>query len=264
MPKDKIRLFEGRPILDIRSLGRNGPGRRHVSPTEADVMRRTLNRDPEVLVKVVSKGGQDLKAVESHLGYVGRQGEVEIMDDDGGRHGGKEAAILLIADWNLDLQEHRSSFALRPTAKGKPPKLVHKLIFSMPPGTAPQKVLAAVKSFAREEFALQHRYAMAMHTDEPQPHVHLVVKAVSEHGIRLNIRKVTLRMWRSEFARHLREQGVRANATDRLSRGRTGRSLPDGAFRANERHALTRIRLQPDAPNDTKSLARWAAVGREV
>ena len=32
----------------------------------------------------------------------------------------------------------------------------------------------------RDEFGLTHRYAMALHTDEPHPHVHVLVKAVSE------------------------------------------------------------------------------------
>src|SRR6185436_21166985 len=99
------------------------------------------------------------------------------------------------------------------------PRLVHKLMFSMPAGTQPDRVLAAVRNFATEEFALQHRYAMVLHTDEPHPHVHMVVKAVSEQGERLNIRKDTLRRWRSEFAEHLRRLGVAANVTERAVRG---------------------------------------------
>jgi hypothetical protein len=35
--------------------------------------------------------------------------------------------------------------------------------------------LNAVRRFAREQFELQHRYVMALHTDEPHPHVHRVV-----------------------------------------------------------------------------------------
>ncbi len=61
-------------------------------------------------------------------------------------------------------------------------KLVHKLMFSMPAGMPPQKVLEAVKTLAREEFALKHRYVMVLHTNEPHPHVHMVLKAVSEQG----------------------------------------------------------------------------------
>jgi hypothetical protein len=45
----------------------------------------------------------------------------------------------------------------------------------MPAGTPPDKVLAAVKNFAREEFALKHRYTMVLHTDVPHPHAHVVV-----------------------------------------------------------------------------------------
>lgn len=77
--------------------------------------------------------------------------------------------------------------------------------------------IAAAKDFAREELGLKHRYAMVLHTDEPHPHVHMVVKAVSEQGVRLNIRKATLREWRRKFARHLRAYGVDGNA-NRASR----------------------------------------------
>ena len=45
---------------------------------------------------------------------------------------------------------------------------------------------------------------MVLHTDEGHPHVHLVVKAVSEQGERLYIRKATLRGWRPTCASRLR------------------------------------------------------------
>ena len=102
----------------------------------------------------------------------------------------------------------------------------------MPPGTPAKGVLEAARNFAREEFALKHRYALALHTDEPHPHVHLVVKAVSERGERLNIRKATLREWRQEFARHLRDQGIAANATERAVRGENRTHKRDGIYRA--------------------------------
>jgi Relaxase/Mobilisation nuclease domain len=67
---------------------------------------------------------------------------------------------------------------------------VHKMIFSMAAGTPPNKVLAAVKDFAREEFGAKHRYAMVLHTDEPHPHVHMVVKAMGYDGTRMNIETI--------------------------------------------------------------------------
>ena len=91
----------------------------------------------------------------------------------------------------------------------------------MPPGTPADRVLRAVHKFALNEWQLKHRYAIALHTDDDHPHVHVVVKAVSEQGQRLNIRKATLRAWRQQFAANLRELGVAANATERAVRGET-------------------------------------------
>src|SRR5262249_44732795 len=126
-------------------------------------------------------------------------------------------------------------------------KLVHKIMLSMPPGTPPNGVLEAARSFAREEFALKHRYALVLHTDEPHPHVHLVVKAVSEQGERLNIRKATLREGRREFARRLREQGVAANAPERAVRGETRTHKLDGIYRATLRGDSTHTRARTEA-----------------
>jgi hypothetical protein len=136
---------------------------------------------------------------------------------------------------------------LGPLKDRSPPKLVHKILFSMPAGTPPKKVLEAVKDFAREEFALKHRYAMVLHTDEPHPHVHMVVKAVSEQGVRLNIRKATLREWRKEFARHLRAHGVEANATERAVRGNRLPAKLDGIYRAEQRGASHHTRTRAEA-----------------
>lgn len=91
----------------------------------------------------------------------------------------------------------------------RPVKLVHNIVLSMPSPTPPEAVLAAAKVFAREKFALKHRYAMAPHTHQQHPHVHLVVKAESETGPRLHIDKALLREWRQDFARMMREHRSR-------------------------------------------------------
>jgi Relaxase/Mobilisation nuclease domain len=236
MSKRVIDSGPGRPLLDIASYARRGPGHRdRLSLEEIQLISRTVRRAPEVMVKVLSRGGQDMKAVGKHFTYLSRKGDLPIETDDGQEVRGKRAEANLIKDWDLDIQEQRPTSALGARADHKAPKLVHKLMFSMPPGTPPTKVLAAVKVFAREEFGLKHRYAMVLHSDEPHPHVHMVVKAVSEEGVRLNIRKSTLRYWRREFARRLREQGVEANATERAVRGNTMTSQRDGIFRSSQR-----------------------------
>jgi hypothetical protein len=236
-------------LFDLLSYGRRGPGRRdHLSPGEIAQVARTVRRTPEVMVKVLSRGGQDLKAVGRHLDYLRLrdEGELGLETDDGQRLTGDTVTEELLESWDLDLEEHRRRSDLDARGGGSA-KLVHKLLFSMPAGTPPDKVLAAVKNFAREEFGLKHRYAMVLHTDDPHPHVHVVLKAVSEQGQRLHIRKAALRDWRSEFARHLRELGVAANATPRYVRGETSLRKPDGIYRASLRGESTYMRDRSEA-----------------
>lgn len=251
MPRRTIDLSGSRPLLDLVSFGRRGPGRRdRLSSVEIEHVRRTIDRTPEVMVKVLSKGGQDAKAVHRHLDYLSRRGDLELETDDGERIVGKDAQNALLEDWGLDMYEDRRRSGLLPRGDRRPPKLVHKLLFSMPAGTPAERVLQAVRNFAVEEFALQHRYAMVLHTDEPHPHVHMVVKAVSEQGKRLNIRKETLRRWRAEFADHLRRLGVPANATERAVRGETRTPKLDGIYRAMRRGESSHLRDRVDEVAD--------------
>ena len=242
----------GKPLFDLRSFGRHGPGRRHLAPADLAVIARTVRRAPEVMVKVLTHGGQNLGAVGRHFNYIDRGGELLVETDGGTPLKGKGVGKSLIEDWDLDLEKDRRAANVKARGVKRPPQLLHKLLFSMPARTPPQKVLGAVKAFAREEFGAKHRYAMVLHTDEPHPHVHMVVKAVSEEGVRLNIKKSTLRDWRQEFARHLREQGVAANATDRQVRGVVNPQKTDGIHRAAMRGASTHW------------LKRTAAVAREL
>jgi hypothetical protein len=177
--------------------------------------------------------------VQAHLDYIGREGEGVIETDDGAQLQEKGFEKALVMDWDLDLEEQRRHTQRAVAVGRKPPKLVHNLVFSMPKGTPPDKVHAAVRKFATEKFALQYRYAMALHTDQGHPHVHVVVKAVSEQGERLNIRKATLREWRQDFARYLRDLGVEANATERAVRGEVRPQKATGIHRAMMRCAST-------------------------
>jgi hypothetical protein len=246
--------------LDIGSYARKGPARRdRLSNAHIAFIARTVRGTPEVMIKMLNQGGRGLGAVARHLKYLDRDGELAIETDDGEPFKGKDASSALIDDWDLELDARRPPTAdHKPRETAKRPKLVHKMIFSMPAGTPPQKVLAAVKDFAREEFGAEHRYAMVLHTDEPHPHVHMVVKAMGYDGTRLNIRKATLRQWRREFARHLREHGVAANATERAVRGVTKPQKTDGIYRAERRCDSTHWRQR------TVAVARAMTPGGEI
>ena len=243
MPSLNVSLLDGRPLFDVASYARRGPGRRdRLSPAELAQVSRIVRRVPEAVVKVLPKDPRNLSAVQRHADYIRRYGELDLETDDGEQVNGKGAGHQLIEDWDLDLDEHRRQSDLAAARGRAPPKLVHKLMFSMPPGTPAQGVLAAARNFLREQFALKHRYAFVVHTDEPHPHVHAIVKAVSEQGIRLHIKKATLRDWRREFARHLREQHIEANATERAVRGETRIYKTDGIYRAACRGESTHTR----------------------
>jgi hypothetical protein len=243
-----FRIRDAEPLFDIVSYGRGGSREtgRQFTPAQVEQIRRTVQRAPEAVVKVLPRDSNDLKAVGKHFDYIGRYGKLELEMDDGERLQGKIGKALL-DDWDLDIDEARRQSNLGATRNRRPPKIAHKLVFSMPEGTPPDKVLGAVRNFAREEFYGQHRYAFVLHTDEPQPHVHLVLKAVSEQGVRLNIKKVTLRHWRSEFARNLRLLGVEANATERAVRGETRKAKKDGIYRASLRGDSIYVRTQAEA-----------------
>ncbi len=228
MKKHLIDLSGGEiPILDIVSYGRATP--RSFTRAQRELIVRTVNRSPEVMVKV-SGGARTLAGVGKHLAYIGRDDFV-LETDMGERIREEGFQKALMDDWDLDLETLWYQSERSINAPRRSPKLVHNLIFYMPPGTPATKVLQAVRQFAMNEWALKHRYAMVLHTNEAHPHVHVVLKARSEQGKRLNIRKATLRDWRQRFAQNLRDLGVSANATERAVRGQSKSSLPDAIYR---------------------------------
>ena len=68
-----------------------GLARRAARLTSAQVeqIRRTVRRTPEVVVKVLPRASNDLKAVGKHMDYIGRKGELELETDDGERLSGR-------------------------------------------------------------------------------------------------------------------------------------------------------------------------------
>ena len=241
MPRRNPNSTAGYPFLDIVSYGRRGPGEgRSFGHAEIEQIARTVRRTPEVMVKV-SGCGHSARAVAAHFNYIGRD-DFSIETDDGERLQGKESVRALIDDWELDLDAAESRKLYRGAPGRKPVKMVHNIVLSMPAGTPATSVLEASRAFAREQFGLKHRYALALHTDQPHPHVHLVVKSMSEQGKRMVLRKATLREWRQEFARQLRARDVAANATVRAVRGVTKPQKSDGVYRAMRAGRSTHMR----------------------
>lgn len=240
MPGRIVDLRDQRPLLDIASLGRKSS----LSPirfgrADIEAIRRTVQRVPEVVIKI-SGGGQTLHQVREHLRYIQRNGKLELETDGGDKLQGRGSHRKLADDWDLDLEVGRPPG--QRSGSTRHPRLVHNIVFSMPPGTHPGRLLSAVREFADVEWGGRHRYAMALHTDSSHPHVHVVVKAMSEFGERLNPNPAMLREWRASFAEKLRAQGIAANATDRAIRGAVRPKKRDGRYWAERRGASTRLR----------------------
>jgi hypothetical protein len=229
----------------------------------------------EVLVKI-SGGGRDADGVQAHVEYIDRHGKLDLETDQGETLKGRTAATMLVNDWALDYGElpgaPHSRSKVGPDGERRRPRQAFNIVLSMPAGTPPNKVLKAVRKFAREEFAHQHRYAMALHAEEKgkhgmHPHVHLVVKAEHEYGgPRLNPRKADLERWRERFAEYLTELGVAATATRREDRGfiKTHKKTP--IYRAAHREPQTepRATLRTAAGDSVFMRKKLEAVKREL
>ncbi|MEX3960305.1 relaxase/mobilization nuclease domain-containing protein [Trinickia sp. EG282A] len=177
-----------------------------------DRVARTLRRSPEVMVKITNKASsaQGMGAVRRHMRYISRNGQVELEDQNGDRIAGADAVRELARSWQL------GGWGIPETSHRRE---VFNVLLSMPPGTNRQAVRDAARGFAALEFGDGRAYVFAAHDDEAHPHVHLSVQVRGPDGRRLNPRKEDIRRWRERFAEQLREHGVDANATPRLTRG---------------------------------------------
>jgi type IV secretion system T-DNA border endonuclease VirD2 len=215
-------------------------------------LARIVRAAPEVVVKVTGrqKGASHVKA---HLDYIGRRGEIEIETRDGELLSSKEDLAERAEEWSDTLQ-----WRSRPTVSSV------SMIFSMPEGTDPDKVLGAVRALAHSELSDNHDFVLALHTDTPRPHVHLTVQAEGLDRTRFNPRPVQLNRFRERFAQALRERGVAAEATPRRARGHgvAGSSMALVKLRARLRSEGSRQLSDADWRTNEQAIA--VARGQEA
>lgn len=200
---------------------------------------RATRRTPEVMVKITNRlgAGKGMAAIREHLGYISRNGKLELETDTGEKLTDKST----ISDYSEEL---RSQIRGRPIPEVSHRREAFNIILSMPAGTPPEKVREAAREFLKEEFGGRHRYCFVLHTDTDKPHVHACVLAASlKKGKRLNPRKSDLQRWREGFAEQLREIGVDANATPRRARGATHQTQRQTAHHARKRQPLQFVQM---------------------
>ncbi|GHH19817.1 hypothetical protein GCM10008023_26990 [Sphingomonas glacialis] len=208
-------------------------------------LARVVRGAPEVVVKVTGrqKGGGHVKA---HLDYIGRKGEIDIETRDGEILTSKDDIAERAEEWSDTLQ-----WRSRATVSSV------SMVFSMPEGTDPDKVLSAVRALAHAELSDNHDYVMALHNDTPRPHVHLSVQAEGLDRARFNPRPVQLNRFRERFAEELRARGVAAEATPRRSRGKgvAGSSIALVKLRARFRSEGSRQISDSDRRTNEQAVA---------
>lgn len=210
---------------------------------------RVVSRAPEVMVKVTGRP-KGKNHVAAHFDYIGRKGDLELERRGGDILADRETRNEVAAMWG-DPAYWRDNATVAAVS----------MIFSMPEGTDPAKVLASVRAVAQSEIEDEWDYVMALHTDTARPHVHLAVSARGDTGRRFNPRPHTLHHYRERFAEERRERGVSAEATPRAARG-VGRAGHSMALNRMRQRYMAGSAPAPFANSQITAAARAAQQGK--
>lgn len=191
----------------------SAPSKASRSKQAAQVINRLVSKAPQAIVKVTSRVRGSGNTLGAFL-YVSRLGmpdqEVLPLETSEGR-------FLTRADDMMELARDWQNWEMADCARRKGATAI-STVFSMPPGTDPHKVRDAVRSVAETEMG-NNRWVMVLHTDEPHPHVHLIIANRDNDGRRFNPGRECLHRLRESFAENLRARGVAAHASQRMARG---------------------------------------------
>jgi hypothetical protein len=218
------RLFypSSRIVASREARLRSGVGAR--AAVIRDRIRATVvRRAPQVMVKVTG-GGRGMAAIAAHFRYIAKGGRLPFEDDRGVVSDGKEALRDLVWQW-----QYGGSYIAETSHRRE----ALNIMLSMPNGVDALTVQRAAREFAQAELG-DHCWVMVLHDHQPNPHVHLSVRAEGRHGQRLNPRKADLQRWRETFAEKLRGWGVEAEASRQAARGQVRNYEPLWRIKAAE------------------------------
>lgn len=240
---------------DVKLAG--GGKTRPLSASGKARLSRIVNKAPEVMVKVTGRSRGGAGHLKAHMDYITRNGRLEGETQSGERITDRAALRALHDDWTA-----RNDFDSKGRTTPNATQSVG-IILSMPPGTPPDRVEAATRTWARETFGGKYDYLMARHDDTDHPHVHVTVRAVGYDGKRLAPGPADLQQYRERFAHQLRRQGVEAEATPRQARGHVRKANRSAIYRVEKSGSEPRIRTtekrevrqeakapKPPAPHD--------------
>lgn len=227
--------FAGTPKKTKKSASSGGmPSFSAVRPnynakkTALNVIKGVNKKLPQVVVKI-SGSSKGANKAQAHADYIGRNGKVEIEDQDGNKYKGKNEQKELLGAWSAMGMHDKHETGSRREA--------FHFVFSMPKGTNPDAMKTAVRNLVKEEFD-GHKFFMAQHLDTDSPHVHVLLNATNDKGERLNPRKQDLHNYRVNFVEKLREQGIEATATRRIHQFKYKDNKRQGVIHKDERMGI--------------------------
>ena len=234
--------FAGTPKKTKKSASSGGmPSFSAVRPnynakkTALNVIKGVNKKLPQVVVKI-SGSSKGANKAQAHADYIGRNGKVEIEDQDGNKYKGKNEQKELLGAWSAMGMHDKHETGSRREA--------FHFVFSMPKGTNPDAMKTAVRNLVKEEFD-GHKFFMAQHLDTDSPHVHVLLNATNDKGERLNPRKQDLHNYRVNFVEKLREQGIEATATRRIHQFKYKDNKRQGVIHKDERMGIKQNNKKP-------------------
>lgn len=234
--------FAGTPKKTKKSASSGGmPSFSAVRPnynakkTALNVIKGVNKKLPQVVVKI-SGSSKGANKAQAHADYIGRNGKVEIEDQDGNKYKGKNEQKELLGAWSAMGMHDKHETGSRREA--------FHFVFSMPKGTNPDAMKTAVRNLVKEEFD-GHKFFMAQHLDTDSPHVHVLLNATNDKGERLNPRKQDLHNYRVNFVEKLREQGIVAIATRRIHQFKYKDNKRQGVIHKDERMGIKQNNKKP-------------------
>lgn len=236
--------FAGTPKKTKKSASSGGmPSFSAVRPnynakkTALNAIKGVNKKLPQVVVKI-SGSSKGANKAQAHADYIGRNGKVEIEDQDGNKYKGKNEQKELLGAWSAMGMHDKHETGSRREA--------FHFVFSMPKGTNPDAMKTAVRNLVKEEFD-GHKFFMAQHLDTDSPHVHVLLNATNDKGERLNPRKQDLHNYRVNFVEKLREQGIEAIATRRIHQFKYKDNKRQGVIHKDERTGIKQNNKKPTA-----------------
>ncbi|KND61502.1 IncQ plasmid conjugative transfer DNA nicking endonuclease TraR [Candidatus Burkholderia verschuerenii] len=226
------------------------PATRPISHSAKARLGRIATRAPEAIVKLTGRSRGGPAHLKAHLDYITSNGRLQAETQDGEKISDMTRLLALHDDWLLLANAAESRGRSTPNATQSV-----AIILSMPPGTPPDQVEAAARTWARETFVGKHDWIMARHDDTRHPHVHVTVRAVGRDGRRLAPGPADLQLWLERFARELRRLGVEAEATPRQARVVVRKTPHAAVHRSEQRGKETRVRQAERRDVEREALA---------